>query len=178
MDKKPTKRRDTSKASATVKTVADAPVPAPTKAEGAPAPAPALKTRTPDTPGATVKAAGSLPAMATTPKAAVTTPSQPAPVAAPKSAPKPATANRTTPITVEAKIDVGFGNALFVRGQGPGLSWERGVPMMCVDGKTWRWSTAGTEKLTFKLLLNDAVWAQGADQVVAPGQRLETTPAF
>jgi hypothetical protein len=29
--------------------------------------------------------------------------------------------------TIEAKIDVGFGNNLFVRGEGPGLSWEKGT---------------------------------------------------
>jgi len=84
--------------------------------------------------------------------------------------------NRT--VTIEAKIDVGFGNALFLRGQGHGLSWDRGIPLTCVDGSTWKWSAEADEKLKFKLLLNDAVWAQGEDLVAAPGEKVEVAPAF
>ena len=80
--------------------------------------------------------------------------------------------------TIEAKIDVGFGNNLFLRGQGAGLSWDRGIPLTCVDGKTWQWSGKADDKLTFKLLLNDSVWAKGADLVAAPGQKVEVAPAF
>ena len=80
--------------------------------------------------------------------------------------------------TIEAKIDVGFGNALYLRGQGPGLSWERGVPCECVNRNTWRWTAPGAEKLTFKLLLNDSVWARGADLVIGPGEKVEVVPAF
>ena len=80
--------------------------------------------------------------------------------------------------TIEAKVDVGFGNAVYLRGQGPGLSWERGVPCECVNGNTWRWTAPGAEKLTFKLLLNDSVWARGADLVIGPGEKVEVMPAF
>jgi hypothetical protein len=80
--------------------------------------------------------------------------------------------------TIEAKIDVGFGNAVFLRGQGPGLSWERGVPCECVNGNIWRWTAPRAEKLTFKLLLNDSVWAKGADLVIGPGEKVEVVPAF
>ncbi len=87
----------------------------------------------------------------------------------------------STPKTtiVEAKIDVGFGNNLFLRGQGAaGLSWDRGTPLNCVDGKTWQWSGKADDKLKFKLLLNDTVWAKGEDLVAAPGQKVEVKPAF
>ena len=80
--------------------------------------------------------------------------------------------------TIEAKIDVGFGNQLFVRGEGAGLSWQHGLPLTCVDGKTWRWSGAVNDKLTFKLLLNDQVWAQGDNVEVKPGHRAEVSPMF
>ena len=80
--------------------------------------------------------------------------------------------------TIRAKIDVGFGNNLFVRGQGAGLSWERGVPLTCVDGQTWQWSGKADDRLTFKLLLNDQVWAQGEDIVAKPGQKVEIVPTF
>ena len=85
----------------------------------------------------------------------------------------------TPKTTIEAKIDVGFGNNLFLRGQGAaGLSWERGIPLNCVDGKTWQWSGKADDKLKFKLLLNDKVWAKGEDLVAAPGQKVEVKPAF
>ena len=90
---------------------------------------------------------------------------------------KPVTAS-ARPTTIESKIDVGFGNTLFIRGQGTGLSWERGVPLKCVDRNTWQWSAPVADKLTFKLLLNDSVWAQGEDIVARPGQRIEITPRF
>ena len=80
--------------------------------------------------------------------------------------------------TIEAKIDVGFGNAVFLRGQGPGLSWERGVPCECVNGNIWRWTAPRSEKVTVKLLLNDSVWAKGADLVIGPGEKAEVVPAF
>ena len=88
------------------------------------------------------------------------------------------TVTSTPKTTIEAKIDVGFGNNLFLRGQGAGLSWDRGIPLRCVDGKTWQWSGKADDKLTFKLLLNDAVWAKGADLVAAPGQKVQVAPAF
>jgi len=93
------------------------------------------------------------------------------------SGPKPtASAQRAT--TIEAKIDVGFGNTVYLRGKGPGLSWERGVPCECVDRNTWRWTAPGAEKLTFKLLLNDSIWARGADLVIGPGEKVQIVPAF
>lgn len=107
-----------------------------------------------------------------------------APVATPapvKVAPAPAKTSIVTaaaPITIEAKIDVGFGNQLFARGQGAGLSWDHGIPLECVDSQTWRLIVPAKDKLQFKLLLNDSVWAQGEDVVAAPGKKVEVTPAF
>jgi len=80
--------------------------------------------------------------------------------------------------TIEAKVDVGFGNKLFVRGEGAGLSWDQGVPLKCIDPQTWQLSVPASDKVKFKLLLNDSVWAKGEDLVAAPGQRLQVAPAF
>ncbi len=80
---------------------------------------------------------------------------------------------------IEAKMDVGFGNSLFIRGQGAGLSWDKGQPLNCADGTTWMWSTKeAKEELMFKLVLNDQVWAAGDDIVVEPGKRIEVVPKF
>lgn len=88
------------------------------------------------------------------------------------------TARSARPVTIEAKIDVGFGNTLYLRGEGLGLSWSQGVPLTCVDGKTWKWTGETQEQLKFKLLLNDQIWSQGEDLVATPGQKLEISPAF
>ena len=90
------------------------------------------------------------------------------------------TPSSVDPLTlVEAKIDVGFGNALFIRGQGAELSWDKGLPLKCSDGSTWVWSTTHAKgKLAFKLLLNDQIWAKGEDVVINPGGRIQITPTF
>jgi hypothetical protein len=82
------------------------------------------------------------------------------------------------PVTIEAKIDVGFGNTLFLRGEGVGLSWTKGVPLTCLDGTTWKWTGDVSEQVKFKFLLNDQVWSQGEDIVATPGQKVEIAPAF
>lgn len=80
---------------------------------------------------------------------------------------------------VAARIDVGLGNSLFIRGQGDGLSWEKGKPLRCQNASTWVWSSAqAREKLVFKLLLNDAVWARGEDIVIEAGRKIEVVPQF
>ncbi len=80
--------------------------------------------------------------------------------------------------TIEVKRDVGFGNAIFMRGQGNGLTWERGLPLICVDSQTWRWSGLAKDPITFKLLINDKIWSSGSDLMVKPGQKLEVAPEF
>jgi hypothetical protein len=80
---------------------------------------------------------------------------------------------------VEARIDVGLGNALFIRGQGDGLNWDQGQPLACMNASTWIWhSTQAREKIVFKLLLKDQVWAKGPDMVLEAGRKLEVVPAF
>ncbi len=103
----------------------------------------------------------------------------PVPSTAAKPAPtKSPIVTAAAPITIEAKIDVGYGNNLFVRGEGEGLSWDHGVPLQCVDSKTWRLTVPAKDKLQFKLLLNDTVWAKGEDVVAAPGKKVEVVPSF
>ena len=122
------------------------------------------------------------PAVVTAPKATV--PAKPVTTSTAAAAPvkvtptKSPTVTAAAPITIEAKIDIGFGNNLFVRGQGAGLSWERGTPLENVDSKTWRLTVPAKDKVQFKLLINDTVWAQGEDVVAAPGKKVEVTPAF
>lgn len=82
-------------------------------------------------------------------------------------------------LLVAAQIDVGLGNALFIRGEGAGLSWERGQRMTCVEPAKWIWLAKGAEcRAVFKLLLNDESWAHGDNIVGEPGKPIEVTPRF
>jgi hypothetical protein len=107
--------------------------------------------------------------------AAAETKPLPQPISTAKST---ASGSRKQTVTIEAKIDVGFGNSLYLRGEGAGLDWNRGIPLANVDGATWKWSCEAAEALKFKLLLNDAVWSQGEDLVARPGQKVEVAPNF
>jgi len=79
---------------------------------------------------------------------------------------------------IDAKVDVGWGNALFIRGKGAGLTWDKGMPLNCFNGSTWVWHSRAIDKVTFKLLINDVIWAQGEDQVVEAGSKVEVQPVF
>ena len=84
------------------------------------------------------------------------------------------------PVTfISAQIDIGFGNQLYLRGVGPGLSWDKGVPMDCVGTGLWTTSVKNaTLPVTFKVLVNDLTWSAGEDFVAAPGQSVTVTPNF
>jgi hypothetical protein len=82
-------------------------------------------------------------------------------------------------VIITAKIDVGFGNRLFIRGDGPGLSWDQGTLLDCVADDRWVASISGAHKpFIFKFLLNDEVWSIGDDYVVEPGASFTITPLF
>jgi hypothetical protein len=117
------------------------------------------------------------PVVATAPVKASVPTEKPQAAPAPTAETKPTQKTGST-ATIEAKVDVGFGNTLYLRGEGKGLDWNHGIPLTCVDGSTWKWTGQADEKLKFKLLLNDAVWAKGEDLVIAPGQKLQVAPSF
>ena len=81
--------------------------------------------------------------------------------------------------TIIGELDVGFGNSLFIRGDGAGLNWDTGVLLECLDSQTWVWKTSAAERpFHFKFLLNDQVWCQGDDFQACPGQTIRVSPVF
>jgi len=134
-------------------------------AKPAPVAAPALKPA--PKPAAAPSAAPARPAAALAP----------APVPAPT--PVPAAARRPVVTTITARINIGFGNALHLRGEGPGLSWDRGVPMECIAADLWRLNLGESARgYTFKVLVNDLTWNSGPDYTVASGGVVNITPVF
>ena len=143
------------------KTTPATPAPVPAKKASSPvkAKAPAKpRTRKAEKPAAASAASASAPA---TPPAVKTTP--PIPVKT----------------TITAQIDIGFGNTLWLRGDGPGLSWEKGVVMDCVADDKWSITLADAgAPVVFKFLVNDLSWCVGDDYVVQPGGTISVKPRF
>ena len=94
-------------------------------------------------------------------------------------APGPAASRRPVVTTITARINIGFGNTLHLRGEGPGLSWDRGVPMECIAADLWRLNLGEFARgYTFKVLVNDLTWNSGPNYSVASGAVVNITPAF
>jgi len=90
-----------------------------------------------------------------------------------------ATQSSAVTTTIVAALDVGFGNHLAIRGEGPGLSWEKGVPMECIADDQWEITLPETaQPIVCKFLLNDVVWCVGEDYTVLPGASVVLSPKF
>jgi hypothetical protein len=139
-------------------------------------PAPAIKTTAPApapkfaAPASAVKAvAPAAPAPVLRKVAKKPAPAAPAAMAAPKA----------SSVTITAKIDVGFGNTLFLRGSGPGLTWTKGTPLVCIAADAWSLVLPGASgPFAFKFLLNDTDWSTGKDYLAGPGDTVTVTPVF
>jgi hypothetical protein len=135
-------------------------------------PAPTLAPKTTRAPRVKQAAAAALTAAPSVAKSAATEPS-PAPAPRAPAAPPPPTT------VISARIDVGFGNSLYLRGSGPGLTWNVGVPLSCLAGNLWSISLEGAlDPVVFKFLVNDERWSHGEDYVAAPGSSAEYSPQF
>ena len=86
----------------------------------------------------------------------------------------------STVTVVVAKYDVGFGNSLYIRGEGAGLSWETGILMENVGNDVWVWTTSeiADEDLAFKFLVNDEIWSAGDNLSAAVGETTTLYPCF
>jgi len=127
-------------------------------------------------PAKIVKKPAALPAKRVVTPAAKTPVAKTPPVKAPE---VKAPAAKLSPTVISALVNVGFGNQLFLRGEGPGLSWDAGVPMQCVADDKWTISLPGAGKaVIFKFLINDLVWSVGPDNVVQSGGKATVAPTF
>ena len=92
---------------------------------------------------------------------------------------KTTTTKKTLKTSIVAYVDVGFGNMLYIRGEGAGLSWEKGVLMKNVSAAEWVFDTTkATGTVTFKFLINDQIWAEGDDLTLKAGSKSVSSPQF
>ena len=81
--------------------------------------------------------------------------------------------------TVIAKVMIGIGNKPYVRGEGPGLSWEEGVPMNFLEIGKWAWSPSRKNaSVTIQIYRNDEDPDNSGKHVIKPGEKFELTPDF
>ncbi|AOS43864.1 hypothetical protein Verru16b_00922 [Lacunisphaera limnophila] len=74
---------------------------------------------------------------------------------------------------------IGIGNKLYLRGEGPGLSWDKGVPMQFVSIGKWGWASHdATGPVKCKLYKNDDTAALSGEVTLEPGQHVEVTALF
>ncbi|RME68900.1 MAG: hypothetical protein D6781_09845 [Verrucomicrobia bacterium] len=74
---------------------------------------------------------------------------------------------------------IGIGNKLFLRGEGPGLSWEKGVPMQFLAIGKWGWtSTEADGPVVCRIYRNDETPMLDEDIIIPAGSKIEVTPRF
>jgi hypothetical protein len=82
-------------------------------------------------------------------------------------------------VTITAAIDIGFGNTLFIRGGGAGLSWGKGTSLTWTPAGAWTVVLPSVDKpFAFKFLVNDVSWSADPNYEAAPGDTVTVTPVF
>ncbi len=80
---------------------------------------------------------------------------------------------------IVAKVNVGWGNTVYLRGEGGCLNWDLGVPMICSGEDRWVWCCHAEETpRQFKFLRNDHDWALGDNQVMSGADIIVCSPVF
>ena len=96
-----------------------------------------------------------------------------------KTTAKKTAARKTLKTSIVAYVDVGYGNTLYIRGEGAGLSWEKGIPLKNITAAEWAFETnKATGTLTYKFLINDQVWATGDNLTIQAGSKSISSPQF
>ncbi len=81
--------------------------------------------------------------------------------------------------TIAARVDVGFGNNLYIRGEGAGLSWDVGILMKNLSPYEWAWEAkSASDPIEYKFLINDELWANGENQFAKSGDTSISAPTF
>lgn len=82
--------------------------------------------------------------------------------------------------TVHVKYDAGYGNTLFIRGEGPGMSWEQGIELKNTGADSWCFEIASDEfkNFAFKIVKNNQSFEEGSNHTIECGKEVVITPVF
>ena len=87
--------------------------------------------------------------------------------------------HKKKPKRIVAKVDVGWGNTVHLRGEGGGLRWDIGVPMVPIADNQWVFVCFEDDlPREIKFLRNDTDWALGENHVVVIEDNPEFVPQF
>ena len=140
-----------------------------------------------DTPAAAEATPAAADTPASEPAVSATPPEETEPAAAsaddassePAAAPAESSTSSDGATRLLATAYIGIGNKLFIRGDGPGLSWDRGVPMQFVSIGKWGWFThEAAGPIRCKLYKNDETAALTGEIVLEAGRHTEVTALF
>ncbi|MDR0393502.1 MAG: hypothetical protein LBH52_04755 [Puniceicoccales bacterium] len=79
---------------------------------------------------------------------------------------------------IQVTANIGWGNVLFIRGEGASLSWDKGIALQNLDTDRWCWECDLRQPITFKLLINDVQWCEGENYTLTPKQTVTIAPTF
>lgn len=101
------------------------------------------------------------------------------PVATKKTTARKAAPAKLKLTRIVANVDVGWGSQLYIRGEGAGLSWEQGIPMLCENDTEWHWvAETDVGPISFKFLIDDKIWANGENITINAGDVHISEPSF
>ena len=82
-------------------------------------------------------------------------------------------------VSLVANLHIGIGNVPYVRGEGAGLSWEKGTEMQFLEIGKWEWrASEAHETVRARIFLNDKISAFGEDIEINAGEQVEVFPEF
>lgn len=157
--------------------VVEEPKPKKPRAPRKPKPEDTLAAMSEPMPGDTPAESSGEPAFSDSPAETASAPSEDSQAEAAATVEPSVSADGATRLLVTAYI--GIGNKLYIRGDGPGLSWDKGVPMKFVSIGKWGWATdEATGPVACKLYKNDETVALSGEVFLEPGQHVEVTALF
>lgn len=78
---------------------------------------------------------------------------------------------QTRPTEIIVRCKVPDGHHLYIRGDGNGLNWEKGIQLTQIDDDTWAYlSSAELKDMKYKFLIDDEGWQEGGDNKISQGK--------
>ena len=82
------------------------------------------------------------------------------------------------PTEITVQYPAQLGEHLYIRGEGSGFTWDQKIPLVNVDGNTWKLSQPMQGDFRFKILLNNEEWETGGDHLAKGGDAVAAAPVF
>lgn len=81
---------------------------------------------------------------------------------------------------IVVNMDAGWGNMLYVRGEGAGMSWDHGMAMHNMGPNKWMMEVAcgDCDMMMFKIMMNDTMWSDGENYMIRRGEEMTVEPSF